>query len=181
MLRSLSEHKEPRAQLAAVGRFYKPILQASYDDHPRRQHDLEHLATIAKRYRNSEELLADVALDPIDTALTEAVARGQGYVTLSTVHSAKGLEWKALFIIWVMDGWFPSLRAYDAFEDLDEERRLLYVATTRAKQHLYFVHPQFTHSLNDYEGVDHSSFSTVSRFLEPIPPQVLTRAMLSGE
>src|SRR5205085_4768246 len=146
LLLTLTENREPRAQVVAVEKLYRPILQANYDDYPRRQRDLDHLLTIAKRYKTSEELLADVALDPIDTAAMEA-AKGQGFVTLSTVHSAKGLEWTALFIIWMLDGWFPSSRAYDAFEDLEEERRLLYVAATRAKQYLYFICP-----INAYES-----------------------------
>jgi DNA helicase-2/ATP-dependent DNA helicase PcrA len=176
LLGTIAEQKSPRAQIAAIERFYRPILQSRYDDHPRRQRDLEHLITISKRYKSSEELLADVALDPVDTALAEATARGQGYVTLSTVHSAKGLEWDALFVIWMMDGWFPSTRAYDAFEDLEEERRLLYVATTRAKRHLYFIYPQ-----SAYEGGGPSAFPVTSPFLEPIPPTILTRATLAGD
>jgi ATP-dependent DNA helicase UvrD/PcrA len=176
LLGTIAEHKSPRAQITTVEKFYRPILQARYDDHPRRARDLEHLATIARRYKTGEELLADVALDPIDTALAESAARGGGFVTLSTVHSAKGLEWDTLFIIWMMDGWFPSQRAYDAFEDLEEERRLLYVAATRAKRHLYFVYP-----VNAYETGGPQAFAGVSRFLETLPPDVLTHATLAGE
>ncbi|HVG18100.1 MAG TPA: 3'-5' exonuclease, partial [Blastocatellia bacterium] len=176
LLETVAEHKLPRTQVAAIERFYRPILQNRYDDHPRRQRDLEHLITISKRYKSGEELLTDVALDPVDTALAEATARGQGYVTLSTVHSAKGLEWDTLFVIWLTDGWFPSTRAYDAFEDLEEERRLLYVAATRAKRHLYFIYPQ-----GAYEGGGPSAFPATSPFLEPIPPTVLARATLAGE
>jgi DNA helicase-2/ATP-dependent DNA helicase PcrA len=176
LLQTTNEQKTPRAQITAIERFYRPIMQANFDDHPRRQRELEHLITIAKRYKSSEELLADVALDPVETALAEATTRGQGYVTLSTVHSAKGLEWNALFVIWMLDGWFPSFRAYDVFEDLEEEKRLLYVAATRAKQHLYFTCP-----LNASEGYGPSSFSGVSQFLDAIPSTILTRATLSGE
>ncbi len=176
LLQKVAEANSPREQLSAIERFYRPILQAHYDDHPRRQRDLDHLLTIAKRYKTAEELLADVALDPLDLELAANETRGQGFVTLSTVHSAKGLEWTALFIIWMMDGWFPSARAYDAFEDLEEERRLLYVATTRAKQHLYFTYP-----MNAYESGGPNAFASVSRFLETIPSTILTRATLAGE
>jgi DNA helicase-2/ATP-dependent DNA helicase PcrA len=176
VLQSVIENKTVRAQLAAIEKFYKPILQATYDDHPRRQRELEHLLAIAKRYKTAEELLSDVALDPVDTALAEAQARGQGFVTLSTVHSAKGLEWNTVFVIWMMDGWFPSSRAYDAFEDLEEERRLLYVAATRAKKHLYFTCP-----MNPYESAGPISFAEVSRFLEPVPETILARATLAGD
>ncbi len=176
MLGNVIEHKTVRAQMAAVERFYRPILQAAYDDHPRRQREMEHLVSIAKRYKSTEELLSDVALDPIETALAESQARGQGFVTLSTVHSAKGLEWNALFVIWMADGWFPSSRAYDAFEDLEEERRLLYVAATRAKEHLYFISP-----MSSYDSVEGGSTGGVSRFLDAIPATVLRRATLAGE
>jgi DNA helicase-2/ATP-dependent DNA helicase PcrA len=176
LLRTIAKRALPRNQLPDVDRFYRPILKAKYDDYPRRERDLEHLLTIAKRYHRTEEFLADVALDPVDTALGEAIARGSGFVTLSTVHSAKGLEWDTVFVIWMMDGWFPSLRAYDAVEDLEEERRLLYVATTRAKRHLYFTHP-----LSAHEGWWSGSSSVVSRFLEPIPSTILPRATLIGE
>lgn len=176
VLGSIVEHKTVRAQLSAVERFYRPILQATYDDHPRRQKEMEHLISIAKRYRSTEELLSDIALDPVETALAESQARGQGFVTLSTVHSAKGLEWNTLFTIWMADGWFPSSRAWDAFEDLEEERRLLYVAATRAKQHLYFISPMSSYDTT--QGISHGG---VSRFLDAIPETVLRRATLAGE
>jgi DNA helicase-2/ATP-dependent DNA helicase PcrA len=175
MWASLVESKSPGAQLSTVLRFYRPILKARYDDYPRRGRDLEHLQAIAKRYKSSAELLADVALDPSDAAQSNSRTRGGGDVTLSTVHSAKGLEWDALFVIWLTDGWFPSSRSSDEFDDLEEERRLLYVAATRAKRHLYFVYP-----LNVYRGAESDSFPAVSRFLEPIPATILPHASLSG-
>jgi DNA helicase-2/ATP-dependent DNA helicase PcrA len=176
LLGSLVNTKSPGTQLSAVLRFYRPILKARYDDYPRRGRDLEHLHGIAKRYKASAELLSDMALDPSDASREDGRARGDGYVTLSTVHSAKGLEWDALFVIWLTDGWFPSSRSHDEFEDLEEERRLLYVAATRAKRHLYFVYP-----LDAYRGADSDSFPVVSRFLEPIPDTILPRASLSAD
>jgi DNA helicase-2/ATP-dependent DNA helicase PcrA len=174
LLGLLVEEKSPSVQLSTVLRFYRPILKARYDDYPRRQRDLEHLQAIAKRYKTVGELLADVALDPTDAA--QANPRGGGYVTLSTVHSAKGLEWGTLFIIWMTDGWFPSSRSYDEFDDLEEERRLLYVAATRARQQLYFIYP-----VNAYRSGATDSFPAVSRFLESIPDTILNRATLQGE
>ena len=175
LLSNLVAEPSPGVQLSSVLRFYRPILRARYDDHPRRQRDLEHLQVIAKRYKSAAELLSDVALDPSDAAQQNGRARSGEFVTLSTVHSAKGLEWNSLFIIWLADGWFPSSRSYDEFEDLEEERRLLYVAATRAKQHLYLVYP-----LSSYRGAATDSFPAVSRFLEPIPATILPRATLSG-
>jgi len=176
LLVTVSEQKTPRGQLATAERFYRPILQARYDDHSRRQRELEHLLAIAKRYKTGDDFLADLALDPVDLALADAAERGDGYVTLSTVHSAKGLEWKSLFVIWMMDGWFPALRASDDLEDLEEEKRLLYVAATRAKEHLYFTCP-----LSAHEGYESNFFSGVSRFLESLPHDVLARATLSRD
>jgi DNA helicase-2/ATP-dependent DNA helicase PcrA len=172
VLRTTLEDKSPHAQLSTVLRLYRPILKSKYDDYPRRQRDLERLQAIAKRYKSASELLADVALDPSDAVQAETMRRSKGFVTLSTVHSAKGLEWTALFVIWMTDGWFPSTRSYDEFEDLEEERRLLYVATTRAKERLYFTYP-----MNAYRGGP-DAFPVVSRFLESIPPQALARATL---
>jgi DNA helicase-2/ATP-dependent DNA helicase PcrA len=176
LLVTVAEQKTPRAQLAATERFYKPILQSRYDDHVRRQRELDHLITIARRYKTGDELLADVALDPVELALADAAGRGEGYVTLSTVHSAKGLEWNTLFVIWMRDGWFPSMQASDVFEDLEEEKRLLYVAATRAKQNLYFTYP-----LSAHEGYESNFSWGVSRFLEPLGPGILTRATLSRD
>ena len=176
LLVQIAELKTPRAQLAATERYYRPILRARHDDHARRQREIEHLLLIAKRYRTGDELLADMALDPADLAAADTTGRGDGFVTLSTVHSAKGLEWDSLFVIWMMDGWFPSLRASDVFEDLDEEKRLLYVAATRAKRHLYFTCPMSTH-----EGYGSNFAAGLSRFLEGLPPSILARATLAND
>ncbi len=175
VLTSVLESKSPGEQLAAVLRFYRPLLKTKYDDAQRRGRDLEHLQAIAKRYKTTAKLLDDVALDPTEATQGNTARRGSGFVTLSTVHSAKGLEWDSLFIIWMTDGWFPSNRFQDEFDDLEEERRLLYVATTRAKRELHFVCP-----LNVYRGGDGDSFPTISRFLEPIPPTILPHASLLG-
>jgi len=131
------------------------------------------LQTIAKRYKNSAKLLEDIAIDPTDAVDGHAGRRTTGFVTLSTVHSAKGLEWNHLFIIWMTDGWFPSNRFQDEFDDLEEERRLLYVAATRAKTDLTFVYP-----VNVYRGPEADNTPALSRFLEPIPHEILTHASL---
>jgi DNA helicase-2/ATP-dependent DNA helicase PcrA len=175
VLTSVLESTSPSEQLSTVLRFYRPLLKTKYDDAPRRGRDLEHLQAIAKRYKTSAKLLDDVALDPSDATQRSAARRGSGFVTLSTVHSAKGLEWDSLFVIWMTDGWFPSSRFQDEFDDLEEERRLLYVATTRAKRNLHFVYP-----LNVYRGPETDSLPALSRFLEPISDTILPRASLLG-
>jgi DNA helicase-2/ATP-dependent DNA helicase PcrA len=175
LLTSVLESKLPGEQLAAVLRFYRPLLKTKYDDAQRRGRDLEHLQTIAKRYKSSTKLLEDVALDPSGATQGEGPRRSRGFVTLSTVHSAKGLEWNSLFVIWMTDGWFPANRFQDEFDDLEEERRLLYVATTRAKRDLHFVYP-----VNVYRGPGTDSLPALSRFLEPIPANILPHAALLG-
>ena len=171
LLTSVLESKSPGEQLSAVLRYYRPLLKTKYDDSQRRGRDLEHLQTIAKRYKSSSKLLDDVALDPSGATQSEGPRRSRGFVTLSTVHSAKGLEWNSLFVIWMTDGWFPANRFQDEFDDLEEERRLLYVATTRAKRDLHFVYP-----INVYRGPGTDSLPALSRFLEPIPANILPHA-----
>jgi DNA helicase-2/ATP-dependent DNA helicase PcrA len=157
-----------------VLRFYRPLLKSKYDDVQRRGRDLEHLQTIAKRYKTPAKLLDDIALDPTEAVQENTARRSSGFVTLSTVHSAKGLEWDNLFVIWMTDGWFPSSRFQDEFDDFEEERRLLYVATTRAKKELHFVYP----AVDVYRGPEMDGTPTLSRFLEPIPPSILPHASL---
>ena len=171
---TVCESKSPSEQLSAVLRFYRPLLKNKYDDVQRRSRDLEHLQSIAKRYKTAAKLLEDVALDPTEALQGSASRNGGGFVTLSTVHSAKGLEWDNLFVIWMTDGWFPANRFQDEFDDLEEERRLLYVATTRAKRELHFVYP----AVNVYNGPEADGSPTLSRFLEPISPSVLQHASL---
>jgi DNA helicase-2/ATP-dependent DNA helicase PcrA len=175
VLSTVLESKSPNEQLTAVLRFYRPLLKARYDDSQRRGRDLEHLQAIAKRYKTAAKLLDDVALDPSGATEGSNARRSGGFVTLSTVHSAKGLEWDSLFVIWMTDGWFPSNRFREEFDDLEEERRLLYVATTRAKRELHFVYP-----LNVYRYGENDAVPALSRFLEPIPPTILPHASLSG-
>jgi DNA helicase-2/ATP-dependent DNA helicase PcrA len=176
VLCTVCESNTPTEQLSAVLRFYRPLLKDKYDDVQRRGRDLEHLQTIAKRYKTSAKLLEDVALDPTEVIQGNTARRGSGFVTLSTVHSAKGLEWDTVFLIWMTDGWFPANRFQDEFDDFEEERRLLYVATTRAKRELTFIYP----AINVYAGPETDGTPTLSRFLEPIPPTILPHASLDG-
>jgi DNA helicase-2/ATP-dependent DNA helicase PcrA len=174
---TMLEGQTPGEQLSAVLRFYRPLLKNKYDDVQRRGRDLEHLQLISKRYKTAAKLLDDIALDPTEAVQDNAPRRSSGFVTLSTVHSAKGLEWDNLFVIWMTDGWFPSSRFQDEFDDFEEERRLLYVATTRAKKELHFVYP----AVDVYRGPETEGTPTLSRFLEPIPPSILPHASLLGE
>jgi DNA helicase-2/ATP-dependent DNA helicase PcrA len=154
-----------------VLRYYEPLLKRVHpDDHPKRLRDLEHFLSIAARYRSLQSLLTDMALEPPSDSVNDVVAvdEEEGLLALSTIHSAKGLEWHTVFIIWAVDGKFPS--AYSMHDDaqLEEERRLMYVAVTRAKHHLYVCYP-----INMYDRASGMVLSKPSRFLDGIPRELL--------
>lgn len=147
--------------------YYFPILRELYDDHPKRMKDLEHLSSISSRYTDLDTFLADVTLEPPDESIAGGVSAGlDERLILSTIHSAKGLEWHTVFLIWTLDGRFPSLYSLSTEEELEEERRLFYVASTRAKQNLFMTYP-----LNVYDRVAGTVLSRPSRFLEDVSSQ----------
>jgi DNA helicase-2/ATP-dependent DNA helicase PcrA len=123
---------------------YRQILPRLYEDAKRRIKDIESLALIAERHDRLDELLAELALDPVEESELEGADREDEVLTLSTVHSAKGLEWEAVIVLQAVDGGFPSAYAMNKEEDIEEERRLLYVAVTRARRYLWLMQPQFT-------------------------------------
>ncbi|MEK7870125.1 MAG: ATP-dependent helicase, partial [Nitrospirota bacterium] len=144
-LESLSgtDDRSPSEQVNHIYEYYLPILKEQYDDYPKRTRDLDHLHTIAEGYPGVNEFLADLALEPPDGSASgvDAPDRDDERLVLSTIHSAKGLEWQAVFVIWIVDGRFPSVYSFVADEDLEEERRLFYVSVTRAKRHLFLTYP----------------------------------------
>jgi ATP-dependent DNA helicase UvrD/PcrA len=155
----------PPDQINQVLEYYFPILKDQYDDYPKRIRDLEHLQGMAERYHSLEEFLADLTLEPPDESVLDVDApdRDDERLVLSTIHSAKGLEWRSVFVIWLVDGRFPSSYSFTSDEELEEERRLLYVAVTRAKQHLYLTFP-----VNVYDKATGSILSKPSRFLDEV-------------
>ena len=159
------EDGSPPDQVNRLLEYYYPILKEQYDDYPKRIRDLEHLLVIAERYGNLEGFLADVTLEPPDESVTgiEAPDRDDERLVLSTIHSAKGLEWRCVFVIWLVDGRFPSSYSFLTDEELEEERRLLYVAVTRAKQFLYLTFP-----VQVYDKITGSVLSKPSRFLDDV-------------
>jgi DNA helicase-2/ATP-dependent DNA helicase PcrA len=163
---------KPAEQLAEVLGYYEPILKRVHrDDYPKRQKDLEHFISIAARYESLESLLTDVALEPPSDSVGDVLAgdgEDEGLLTLSTVHSAKGLEWHTVFILWAVEGKFPSVYSLRGPEEIEEERRLMYVAATRAKQNLYISYP-----INMYDRGAGMVFSKPSRFIDDIPRRIL--------
>ena len=157
----------------AVVKYYRPILEQNYDDHPKRIKDLEHLVTIMERYENLEQFLTDMALEPPNASIEDTLFEDslpKDRLVLSTVHSAKGLEWHTVFVIWTLDGRFPSIHSLYKEEELEEELRLMYVAATRAKENLFFTYPD--HAYDRGSGI---VLSRPSRFLDFIPDHILER------
>jgi DNA helicase-2/ATP-dependent DNA helicase PcrA len=144
---------------------YDSILSERYDRSEPRLADLDQLRVIAAGYPSRSAFLAALALEPPSN--TQDLSGGSDSendaLVISTVHSAKGKEWDAVFVIWAVDGWFPSSRSLDDEDQLEEERRLMYVATTRARNHLAVTYP-----LNVYASRRGSDYSMdqLSRFID---------------
>ena len=148
---------------------FDPLLIERYDDWPRRKRDLETLVGLVDRYRSLTSMLSDLTLDPPTLSRGEGLAASasSGELVLSTMHSAKGLEWKVVFVIQARDGDIPMMNNFTDEEDedaLDEELRLFYVAVTRAKQSLYIVWPRETARMR-------YSWPMPSRFIERTPEE----------
>jgi ATP-dependent DNA helicase UvrD/PcrA len=120
----------------AVRRYYEPIATRHFDNYPKRLKDLEFLEGWADQYDNLASMLTDLTLEPPEFHGISGERGKAGVLTLSTIHSAKGLEWRAVFIISAAEGRFPSAYATFRDDDLEEELRLLYVAATRAQDYL---------------------------------------------
>jgi DNA helicase-2/ATP-dependent DNA helicase PcrA len=152
-------------EIDEIRALYDKVLAERYDRAEPRLADLDQLRVIAAGYPNRSAFLAAIALEPPSN--TQDLGHGaddeDDALIISTVHSAKGKEWDAVFVIWAVDGWFPSSRSLDDEDQLEEERRLMYVAMTRARNHLAVTYP-----LNVYatrRGQDYS-IDQLSRFLD---------------
>ena len=157
----------------AVVQYYLPILKERHDDHPKREKDLEQLLAIMERYDNLGDFLTDMALEPPNASVGETLAvetAATDRLVLSTVHSAKGLEWHTVFIIWALDGRFPSAQSIFKEEDLEEELRLMYVAATRARENLFFTYPG-----QIYDRSAGAMLNQPSRFIAMMPQDILER------
>jgi DNA helicase-2/ATP-dependent DNA helicase PcrA len=156
-----------------VQEWYAPHLDRIYDDGPFRAADVVQLGQIAAGYGSRERFLTELTLDPPDatSGRAGAVLKDEDYTVLSTIHSAKGQEWRIVRILNVVDGCIPSDRATGTPEEIEEERRLLYVAMTRAKDELDFIVPQrfFTHQ--QAKLGDRHVYASRSRF---IPDSILS-------
>jgi ATP-dependent DNA helicase UvrD/PcrA len=153
------------AELDLVCRWYAPHLERIYEDAAVRQADLQQLAQIAATYASRERFLTELTLDPPGATSDEAGAPllDEDYLILSTIHSAKGREWTSVFVLNVVDGCLPSDLAVGSTPEIEEERRLLYVAMTRAKDQLHLMVPQrfYTHG----ERGDRHVYAQRTRFI----------------
>jgi DNA helicase II / ATP-dependent DNA helicase PcrA len=151
-------------QVGRVRKFYAPLLQIKYDLVEPRLRDLEQLELIASRYRSRSRMLLELTLDPPSSTqdLAGPPMLDDDYLVLSTIHSAKGLEWDVVYVIHAADGNIPSDMATKNADEIEEERRLFYVALTRAKNWLYVCYP-----LRYYwpGRSSHHSFAQRTRFL----------------
>jgi len=168
----------PGDKVERLLRYYTPVLKARYDDHPKRMKDLEMFQTIAERYSQLAIMLTDMALEPPNESVEDLLPEGHEdeYVTLSTIHSAKGLEWNSVFVMYLVDGRFPVSAAAEDMESMEEERRLFYVACTRAKQRLYLTYPT-----NIYDRATGTILSKPSRFLDGVEEQLLEGFVVEQE
>jgi DNA helicase-2/ATP-dependent DNA helicase PcrA len=139
-----TDHAPWSGQVARAAQWYQPLLERRYDNAPVRVADLDMLAAIAARFGSRERFLTELALDPPSASgdLAGAPLKDEDYLILSTVHSAKGQEWDAVWVLNVTDGNFPNEYATGNDAAIEEERRLLYVAMTRARDSLELIEPR---------------------------------------
>jgi DNA helicase-2/ATP-dependent DNA helicase PcrA len=157
------------AEVELARRWYEPHLQRLHEDAQTRCADLLQLEQIAAGFATRERFLTELTLDPPDATSGEAGVplRDEDYLILSTIHSAKGQEWRSVFLLNAVDGCLPADLSTGSTEELDEERRLLYVAMTRAKDQLDIMVPQrfYVHQQAAYG--DRHVYASRTRFLPP--------------
>ncbi len=146
----------------AISGWYQDFLRRTYENWPRREEDLESLVDFASKHQNIAEMLSQLVLLSSESG-DRVVRDGEKCLRLSTIHQSKGLEYPHVFIIGLADGLFPNRRAIDGEGDLEEERRLFYVATTRAEKTLHLIYPM----LSSQKGTPVRMIQ--SRFLKEIP------------
>ncbi|MEJ5262026.1 MAG: ATP-dependent helicase [Ignavibacterium sp.] len=168
----------PAEMLQAVYDYYWELFKANYDDWNKRKKDLEIFLNIVENYSSVDTLLSDMAIEPIIDSVVDIGPEDKEneFVTLSTIHSAKGLEWHTVFIIHVVEGYFPSSKSAENLEQLEEERRLMYVASTRAKNNLFITYP-----MNLYDREAGTTLSKPSRFISEITPDLAEGWLLEDE
>jgi len=161
----VQDEAQVSADIARVRLLYDNILRERYDRVEPRLADLDQLQTIAGGYPDRATFLSALALEPPQATqdLPGGSKEEDDCLVLSTAHSAKGKEWDAVFVIWAVDGWFPSARCLNSDEQTEEERRLMYVALTRARNYLSVTYPLNAYSTR--RGADYS-LDQLCRFID---------------
>jgi DNA helicase-2/ATP-dependent DNA helicase PcrA len=153
--------------METVRAWFEPHFETRYPDAAVRAGDLDQLVRIAATAENRTRFLTELVLDAPDATSDEAgpPLLDEDYLILSTIHSAKGQEWQAVFVLNVVDGCIPSDMSTGRTEDIEEERRLLYVAMTRAKDELHLVVPQRFFVHQQPRNGDRHLFASRTRFI----------------
>jgi DNA helicase-2/ATP-dependent DNA helicase PcrA len=170
LFRALRTRSRPwPAELAQVRRWYEPQMARLHENAEARAADLAALEAIAGTYPSRSRFLTELTLDPPDATSDEAGAPllDEDYLTLSTIHSAKGQEWGAVYLLNAVDGCIPSDMATGTPAEIEEERRLLYVAMTRAKDHLHVMVPQRFYVHQQAASGDRHVYGSRTRFIAP--------------
>ncbi len=172
------ERIAPADKVETLLNYYQPIFTSRYDDHTKRRKDLEMFQQITERYRSLGTFLSDISLEPATESITDItpVNTDDEKLILSTIHSAKGLEWNTVFVIYALEGRFPNMRAASNDDAMEEERRLMYVACTRAKEHLFITYP-----INVYDRESGLVLSKPSRFIAGLPENLLEAWVVDEE
>jgi DNA helicase-2/ATP-dependent DNA helicase PcrA len=167
------------ADLDLVNAWYLPLLARLHDDAPARQADIAQLTQMAGGYPTRERFLTELTLDPPAASSDEAGPPhlDEDYMILSTIHSAKGQEWNAVQILNVVDGCIPSEMSTGDAKQIAEERRLLYVAMTRAKERLELLAPQRFFVSEQARFGDRHVYASLSRFITPKVMDCFDRAL----
>jgi len=173
--------REPAVQVERIRKFYDPILERTYENPTVRKRDLISLEQIASGYRSRRQFLVDLQLNPPTSTsdLAGPPMRDEDWLSLSTIHSAKGCEWDVVFLTHAADGFLPSDMAAGSEEEIEEELRLTYVALTRAKDFLYVVWP-FRYYHKWYALSNSHSYAQLCRFFTPHVLESLDEIRLAG-
>ena len=162
------------SDLDLAARWYGPLMAERYDDARVRMGDIEQMQRIGSTFASRTSFLTELTLDPPNSTSDESgpSTKDDDYLILSTIHSAKGQEWKNVFVLNVVDGCMPSDLGAGSTAELEEERRLLYVAMTRAKDELHLITPQRFYHTQQGKGGDKHVYAIRSRF---VPTQILPK------
>jgi DNA helicase-2/ATP-dependent DNA helicase PcrA len=169
LMQALAAQELWAGQLELARRLYDPLLEERYDFVRARLADLDELVRLSGTYRSRQQFLTELTLDPPEATGDEAGVPllDEDYLILSTIHSAKGREWRAVYVLHVVDGCIPSDMATGSAEEVEEERRLLYVAMTRARDQLHLIHPRRFYTTGQPRSGDRYVQAPRSRFIPP--------------